>query len=89
MKSGTLILVVGVIAVGGIWLYTRSKTAAVVPAGSAGGGGLLSSLENLGVSTGAGLAGQGINAGVSALGNIGGSSSDGDGTDDGSDDSGG
>lgn len=86
-RSGTIIIIVAVLAVGGIWLYTRSKVPAVVGAPASGGGGLLSSLEGLGVSTGTQLAGQGISAGLGALS---GSGSDGDDSsgDDSSDDDG-
>jgi hypothetical protein len=82
MKTGTVIILVGVLAVGGIWLYTRSQTTAVVGGGGGGGGGLLGSLESLGVSTGTQLAGQGISAGLGAATSaLNGSGSDGDDSD--------
>lgn len=83
MKNGTLILVVAVLAVGGIWFYTRKRVAIVAPTSGSGG---TPSWEQALLGLGTNVAGQGINAGLGALGNaLNGSSSDGQ--DDGSGDS--
>jgi hypothetical protein len=90
-NSGVIIIVAAVAVVGGIWFYTRSKVPVVVGAsGGSGSGSFLSGLENLGVSTGTNLAGQGINAGLGALTGSGtdGTDDSGDSSDDSDDDSG-
>jgi hypothetical protein len=87
-NSGVLIIVAAVVAVGGIWLYTRSRVPTTTAVAGGGSGGFLSGLENLGVSTGVGLANQGVSAGVGALsGALSGSGSDGSNDDGSSDDS--
>jgi hypothetical protein len=83
-NSGVIIIVLAVVAVGGIWLYTRSQVTPVTGGGGgSGSGSLLSGLENLGVQTGVGLATQGINTGLGAINGSGTDSGDGSGDDSG------